>query len=336
MASGSVNKAAAKRGGRLLPAPVKRDAPVEILEEDEFTTRVSRLIERDFFPTLRQLRADNQALETGSAFIANTDTADGSEGSKDALSLDAFLSTHTSEDNASFKELLGEDNRRRDDRYRRAFGVAENEEGRQPKLLTHGSSSSGVVGSWKYTPRNALMFVPEALPGGSDLGQQRNEKRIVHRNTRMPEEPEISDAVSVVTDGSVASTAGYATPVIRGYKMVDPDDGGTPRHADAQGKGFRIMPTPRREVVGMRLASKSKESAERHKAQQRLRTDAMSPRHTPVRGAMLSPAARRLLERSHRQGGNTPRSPSASASASATGDAMLRESYNSPYVFRRH
>ncbi|KAJ1960520.1 hypothetical protein GGI12_003751 [Dipsacomyces acuminosporus] len=307
------------------------NAEAKVLEEDEFTEQLGKLIERDFYPELRQLRAENAALENGAVFIADTDEAN-EDAEETDQSLDTFLNTHTSEDNASFKRLLDEENKQRDEKYQQIFGAPSSSttsgqrlalEGKgveSTKLLTRKdhSQSSGVVASWKYTPRNALMFAPKAhvsQAGGVGDGQISSEKRILHHNTRLPADPDIPDTASIATEASsTVSTAGYSTPLINGYKMVDPD---TPSSST---RGFRIMPTPRRELAGRRLANKSKQKPFK-------RDHASGPAKSPL---LLSPAARQLLERT--SAGKSP----FSRSAANTPDDMLRKSYNSPYVFRKH
>ncbi|ORX74319.1 hypothetical protein DL89DRAFT_280755 [Linderina pennispora] len=85
-------------------------AETHILDEDEFTERLDGIIERDFFPDLKQLRAENRALEIG-ADVAKPDVSD----TKVSVSLGEFLDTYTSEDSASFKRLLQIENKSRNE-----------------------------------------------------------------------------------------------------------------------------------------------------------------------------------------------------------------------------
>ncbi|KAJ2800583.1 hypothetical protein H4R21_003118 [Coemansia helicoidea] len=163
--------------------------PAAVLEEDDFRAAVDAIVQRDFFPDLVELQAENLGVP-----VARAGAAAGAAGGP---SLNEFLRTHISEDSASFSRLLTEENQRR-------------------------SSSSTTGGQLRLLGRpqlrNALMFAPDGL----SAPQRAPDGRIVHRNTRLPEDAagDPGDAESVVSD---ASTAGYQTPVIRGYKMVDPD-----------------------------------------------------------------------------------------------------------------
>lgn len=65
---------------------------VVVLEEEEYLDRLDHIIERDFFPKLNAIRRD--------------DHRDGLQGTNDeTLGVDAFLATHTSEDNDAFRRL---------------------------------------------------------------------------------------------------------------------------------------------------------------------------------------------------------------------------------------
>ena len=103
-------------------------------------------------PGLATVREDGEdgggGEEEGSAYVP-------------AMSLDAFCATHTSEDNASFEEILEKTNRRR----RAARAAA----GADPRLLssdgrektdgfgTGGQPTDTLIG-WRYDPTNALMY----------------------------------------------------------------------------------------------------------------------------------------------------------------------------------
>ncbi|CAG8714613.1 14133_t:CDS:2, partial [Acaulospora colombiana] len=127
-----------------------------ILEEDEYTEGLSRIIARDFFPTLNHLTAANEylsALESQDPSLINnsirtlqdlgptplvrhgqtqtplrTPARNGSQSGpnkrrryEEDLSLDEYQARYTSEDNASFTEILDEENKKRRERFKWAF-----------------------------------------------------------------------------------------------------------------------------------------------------------------------------------------------------------------------
>mmetsp|Transcript_6253 Transcript_6253/g.11553 ORF Transcript_6253/g.11553 Transcript_6253/m.11553 type:complete len:255 (-) Transcript_6253:1443-2207(-) len=75
------------------------------------------------------------------------------------MSLDQFAATHTSQDNASFQDILAKDRVKQRKRY---WWLKEKEI--QGQRLTAGTddSSTAKIKFWKYTNKNALMYVPDA------------------------------------------------------------------------------------------------------------------------------------------------------------------------------
>ncbi|KAI9469572.1 hypothetical protein LPJ78_001066 [Coemansia sp. RSA 989] len=214
---------------------------VAVLEEDEYRATIDQIIERDFFPDIRRLQAEKKELVDGTVEPADLPEPASKQ------SLNEFLSTHTSEDNASFSKLLATENKRR---QARRIGLQ--------NQLTMGNSPG--------TSRNALMFMPDGITKQSVA----SDKQIVYQNTRFAETLDVDDLESVISE---ATTTGYRTPEINGYRMVD-----SPR-------GFSIAPRTPRELAGLQLASPSK------------RKTSSKPAN---RKDMLSPAAQRLLGRSQK------------------------------------
>ncbi|KAJ2501411.1 hypothetical protein GGH96_001934 [Coemansia sp. RSA 1972] len=249
-------------------AEKKQGRTATVLEEDEFRASIDAIVERDFFPELRQLRAENQET-CFDGFLA-----DNASKSETKQSLDEFLRTHTSEDNASFSKLLKAENQRRQSTYDAAFNAN--------RRLTAGTS--------KDTQRNALMYMPNGIAPKQLAGER---KLIIHRNTRLSEPVDMDDTESVFSD---VTTAGYRTPEINGYKMVN-----TPERRQ---RGFVIAPQTLREQTGLRLASRPS-----------------TPRKSYKKTDVLSPAAQRLLGRSQDRHDTLPNN-------------SLRSAYNSPYVRR--
>ncbi|KAJ2078711.1 hypothetical protein H4R24_004290 [Coemansia sp. RSA 988] len=120
------------------------------------------------------------------------------------------------------------------------------------------------------------MFAPSGLKQDASAA---SEKRIMHHNTRF-ENVHLHTDDDMESVMSEISTAGYRTPDIRGYKMVD-------EPTKAGGRRFEIKPATPRELTGQRLA----------KPRQPTKTASSSSSNSST-SAMLSPAARQLLDRS--------------------------------------
>jgi protein DGCR14 len=82
------------------------------------------------------------------------------------VSLDTFLANHTSEDNASFRDILDKMNKRRKERVIATLGAPSNDpallltDGKERKTDGFGSSGQPIdtQKGWKYTPKNMLMY----------------------------------------------------------------------------------------------------------------------------------------------------------------------------------
>ncbi|KAI1201034.1 nuclear protein DGCR14 [Nemania serpens] len=152
------------------------------------------------------------------------------------MSLSAFQSKYTSEDNESFYKLLDKQNSRRADKY--AWLWAGNKlpskmqlaQSRvETKLLEagHGLTDDGFArdrlavkdrddrparpDTWKSVPNNALMFVPDAVADGTETQIEAAEaasrappKAVNYQNTRLPG-PQISDEQSVPPSPSLSA-----------------------------------------------------------------------------------------------------------------------------------
>lgn len=157
-------------------APAKKSLNrQEILEEDEYTIALSRIIARDFFPSLVHidatgaLRSDDPSLihasvrrpqeldstparrhwQTPSETPFGTGPSDtplrtpreaGEPAAKRSrydtnLSLDSFQAKYTSEDNASFTQIMHEENRQRRERWAWAWEAQRRVEGQRDKML---------------------------------------------------------------------------------------------------------------------------------------------------------------------------------------------------------
>ncbi|GAB1300078.1 Splicing factor ESS-2 homolog [Apodemus speciosus] len=145
----------------------------------------------------------------------------GEEEEKEPLpSLDVFLSRYTSEDNASFQEIMEVAKEKSHARHAWLYQAEEEFEKVALELENKGiffwdgvpgpqrqkdnlelpsaehqaiESSQAGVETWKYKAKNSLMYYPEGVPDGEQLFKK--PRQIVHKNTRFLRDP-FSQALS--------------------------------------------------------------------------------------------------------------------------------------------
>ncbi|KAI9249222.1 nuclear protein DGCR14 [Phascolomyces articulosus] len=359
-----------------------------VLDEETYTEALSNIIERDFFPHLAKVKAQQnylQAQQSGTLLDLEraskalqraqtplnrqqtpfkgsrsaTSSNDSSAITKSTLnyynaeaieltdrvnldlSLDQFQTLYTSEDNASFTEILERTNAKRREKYKWLLDKekAPMITAEEKKLIEYATTPA----TWKYTAKNALMYMP-AGTGESLLNEADSRapaKAINYNNTQfaIPELPASRSQTNRATDGQATpwknvcgvdddgeSIYSDANPNYRGYRLVDatptlsPSRIGSPlmtwgniegtpmliSGSETPGPQFSLPKESKREKLGMKLSEKASR-AHRKRMNERM--------GTPRKGVGLaSPAAQHLLRRSH-----TPRT-------SAFGDA-LRSSY---------
>ncbi|XP_060082547.1 splicing factor ESS-2 homolog [Ylistrum balloti] len=119
---------------------------------------------------------------------------------KDLASLDRYLSKNTSEDNASFAEILEETQKQHKEKHAWLY---ENEKDRtteeEERLALPSIEQQAIEGppqagadSWKYKARNSLMYVPDGVElSETELMELRKGKsrEIIHENTRFKISP---------------------------------------------------------------------------------------------------------------------------------------------------
>nr|CAD7439003.1 unnamed protein product [Timema bartmani] len=227
------------------PAPKKRK---KVLDEDSYIDNMGKIIERDFFPDLGNLkvqtdyldaveRSDLQKLqELGSKFGVDTPSArrfppspttfetpvaksredddprnnntneDASNSdntsapnSDDEVSLDEYLSTHTSEDNQNFEDLAKEATLRVQAKMPWLYQLEELpqrerldglqvlsiEQQADPKPRPHN------IDMWGYVNKNYIMYVPDGakLTPQEIIEQVTKKRQIIHSNTRLHTNP---------------------------------------------------------------------------------------------------------------------------------------------------
>lgn len=265
----------------------------KILDEDTYIKKMGEIIQRDFFPHLGKLQAQNQyldALEQNDVkrmrelyekyssgrptterpaspatfetpmnkiesedeqfkstkvlkdIPANTDTKE-KDKTEPTTGLDAYLSIHTSEDNASFEEMMIEAEKKLRLKYAWLYEAEEN-----CKALTNAKSSGTLaiegsndkpnqLDSWNYQNKNYIMYVPDGVELTPDerIDLAKKKQLVIHENTRLRTNPfneqqnketinELAKNQSKANDGKIGvdgkEIVRNPTPRVNGFSFV--------------------------------------------------------------------------------------------------------------------
>lgn len=127
-----------------------------ILNEEEYFERLGKILKRDFFPSLQEEFSETERL-----------------------SISEFQSLYTTEDNASFEELLARENERKRAKFERIYGGApELVDDPNRRLLLKASS----VDEWKFKRKPQQK---DLLKWNDGIVDERS-PRINIKNTRFP------------------------------------------------------------------------------------------------------------------------------------------------------
>ncbi|XP_044131475.1 splicing factor ESS-2 homolog [Bufo gargarizans] len=122
------------------------------------------------------------------------------EDGKELLGLDNFLAKHTSEDNASFEQIM--EVAKEKERAKNAWLYEAEEEYKQrlqenlvlPSLEKQAIQNvKAGLDTWEYKTHNSLMYYPEGVPDNDAIFKKPRE--VVHKNTRFQKDP-FSQALS--------------------------------------------------------------------------------------------------------------------------------------------
>uniref|UniRef100_A0A8B9S7U0 Ess-2 splicing factor homolog n=1 Tax=Apteryx owenii TaxID=8824 RepID=A0A8B9S7U0_APTOW len=142
-------------------------------------------------PLVNKPKAGIKAAEEGEA----------EKDDKDVLpSLDSFLAKHTSEDNASFEQIMEVAKEKEKVKHAWLYSAEEEYAQRRNENLALPSAEQQALENvkagletWEYTARNSLMYYPTGVPDEDDIFKKPRE--VVHRNTRFVKDP-FSQALS--------------------------------------------------------------------------------------------------------------------------------------------
>uniref|UniRef100_A0A0B7AHB3 Uncharacterized protein n=1 Tax=Arion vulgaris TaxID=1028688 RepID=A0A0B7AHB3_9EUPU len=167
------------------------------------------------------------------------------------ISLDSFLSRTTSEDNASFVEILNDADRKHRMKHAWLFDKEQEQEMEHESMMVVPSieqqaaitESSAHINTWKYINKNAVMYVPEGvdLSAKELIDQQKHKPReIIHDNTRFQHNP-FSNAKSKEAMQKAATFRALINQGKIGHDGKEIQAGQSPQ---INGYGFVDTPTP--------------------------------------------------------------------------------------------
>ncbi|KAJ3220891.1 DiGeorge syndrome critical region protein 14 [Clydaea vesicula] len=184
---------------KLYSTPLPEKKKPKVLEEDDYLDAISNIVERDFFPNLKTMKQQN-AMLTGISVLEENEK-NNSAISTDNITLDKFQHMYTSEDNASFEEIIKNVNEEKKRKYNWIFnkeknvleleGPSTDKFGNQGPLsiLDAKSKKTGQIEYCRFDPVNPLMNYPKGIPTTiEDLQNMKGpNKKIMHDSTRFPE-----------------------------------------------------------------------------------------------------------------------------------------------------
>ncbi|KTW28287.1 uncharacterized protein T551_02706 [Pneumocystis jirovecii RU7] len=323
-----------KRPNKAPPIQKQKCAP-NILEEDTYQQAISDIIKRDFFPDLLEMEANEKMQEQGLEMAENMGSGDAAKNTSKPgentrytheetasseltrnMSLDQFQAKYTSEDNASFIDILNEQNQRQRDAYDWAWNNNKintdrvNEESRRALLKSSNVPQIGWVDdrpsqpeAWPFNPMNALMFHPETDHTKPKILPLGFEKSITYHATRMP--PAQFSRPASPSTGTASNL--YDEPLVAGWGFVDEPSPSpllsnsrtpTSRLPQTPRRAFKMPDIPHREALHHRITDQLKKKKTKTPIPSLKKLSTLS---TPdLRMAMLSPGGRLLLAASGR------------------------------------
>ena len=248
-----------------------------------------QIIERDFFPDLKKLRAQNEYLEaleqndvkrmrelyakyssgrpiterpvspatfetplrgeddtssisSETPSVASVDLSITENIVKHKEGLNDYLNSHTSEDNASFQELMVEAEKRHKLKFAWLYKNEEaaktlTQEENKKSLPIEGEEKPKELDTWNYRNKNYIMYIPDGveLTTEEKIEMAKQKQEVVHTNTRLTANPfneqqnketicELAKSQSKANDGKIGvdgkEVIKNATPRVNGFSII--------------------------------------------------------------------------------------------------------------------
>lgn len=261
----------------------------KVLEEDLYVHKMGIIIERDFFPDLEKLKAQNEYLEAlehndakkmhqlyakysfgrpvtdrpvSPATFETPVRRDGASTSEpqhsdtwsdtasviedpaeedeiNSLCLDQYLSRYTSEDDASFQEIMAEAEKRHKLKHAWLYKNEQKNasEKTEPLSIENASNSKwGQLDTWAYTNKNYIMYIPDGveLTKEEQIEMAKKRQRVMYKNTRLAVNPyneqqnketmnKLAKSQSRLSDGKIGIDGKeivHNVPSVNGFNFV--------------------------------------------------------------------------------------------------------------------
>lgn len=210
------------------PPPKRLKRPPKSLSEEDYTSAITTIIERDFYPNLPEMRKQSQyldALEEGNPIRIATaarrlttpvtgQTEETEEEKRErilkedvkGMRLDMFQAKYTSEDNESFNALLDEQNQKQREKYAWMYNgnrkltkqehlieqkrILMIEEGNEGPVTGERTDSEEWAKPVETWEWTPMNVLMNSHPGLEDqIDPSQGQKQIRHGNTRVPSPP---------------------------------------------------------------------------------------------------------------------------------------------------
>ncbi|CAH8573807.1 unnamed protein product [Schistosoma margrebowiei] len=213
-----------------------------VRDEEEYMEHLGKIIQRDFFPSLtanEEKGADDESSELKDRGALRTDSHNPEKSDPTAMSLDKYMANNTTEDDASFAELVEENEKKQRIKLAPFFPSLQCSAPApldDSKTLALPGVSNAVVGPRvTITGNNAVHFNPDGVSQTREelLEFLSKERKIVPTNTRFKRPFPVNLEKKRTMKHLLAAKLGrvglnglemnspYGTPQASGYKFLD-------------------------------------------------------------------------------------------------------------------